>query len=96
VVPLQQFLPAALASALRRAPLTPDKVAFAWRSAVGAAVDRASAIELRGATLVVTVKSNEWRQEITRSSALIRSRLALVLGEGVVTRIAVFVGTDSL
>jgi hypothetical protein len=95
VVPLQQFMPAALASTLRRAPLTPDKVAFAWRSAVGAAVDRASVVELRGATLVVAVKSDEWRQEIARSSALIRSRLALVLGEGVVTHLDVVVGANT-
>jgi len=85
-------MPAALASVLRRAPLSPEKVAFAWRTAVGAAVDRASAVELRGATLVVGVKSDEWRLEILRSSALIRARLDLVLGPGIVTRLDVAVG----
>ena len=80
-------MPGALAEVLRRAPLTPEKVAFAWRTAVGAAVDRATGVELRGATLVVVVKSDEWRHEISRSLALIRSRVNLVLGDGVVTRI---------
>ena len=80
-------MPAALASVLRRAPLTADKVAFAWRTAVGAAVDRATAVELRGSTLVVTVRTNEWRHEIARSLPLIRSRVEFVLGDGVVTRI---------
>jgi len=92
MIPLQQVMPAALASVLRQAPLTPEKVAFAWRTAVGAAVDRASVVELRGATLVVRVKGDEWRPEILRSSALIRARLELVLGPGIVTRLDVAVG----
>jgi hypothetical protein len=87
MIPVQQVMPAALASVLRLAPLTPEKVAFAWRTAVGAAVDRATDVELRGSTLVVRVKSEEWRHEIARSMALIRSRLTVVLGDGVVTRI---------
>lgn len=82
-------MPAALASALRLAPMTPEKVAFAWRTAVGAAVDRASTIELRGSMLVVSVKREEWRHEIARSSPLIRARLNLVLGDGVVSWIDV-------
>jgi hypothetical protein len=89
VIPVQQIMPKALASVLRLAPLTPEKVAFAWRTAVGAAVDRVTSVELRGSTLAVTVKSEQWRHEVTRSSALIRSRLNLVLGDGVVTRIDV-------
>ena len=89
VIPLQQVMPAALASVLRRAPLTTEKVAFAWRTAVGAGVDRASVVELRGTTLAVSVKSEQWRLEIARSTGLIRSRLDVVLGPGVVTRIDV-------
>ena len=80
-------MPAALASVLRRAPLTPDKVSFAWRTAVGAAVDRATGVELRGSTLVVQVRTEEWRLEISRSMGLIRARLNLVLGDDVVQRI---------
>src|SRR5436189_5862405 len=85
MIPVQQVMPAALASVLRRAPLTPEKVAFAWRTAVGAAIDRVSDVELRSHTLLVTVKGDVWRQEIERSSALIRARLDTVLGAGVVT-----------
>jgi hypothetical protein len=95
MVPLQQVMPDVLASVLRQAPLTPEKIAFAWRTAVGAAVDRASVVELRGTMLAVTVKSDEWRHEIARSSPLIRSRLDLVLGPGIVTWINVTVsGAD--
>jgi hypothetical protein len=82
-------MPSALASVLRLAPMTPEKVAFAWRTAVGAAVDRASSVELRGSTLVVVVKSEQWRQEVSRSSGMIRSRVNLVLGDGVVSWIDV-------
>jgi hypothetical protein len=89
VIPVQQFMPSALASVLRLAPMTPAKVAFAWRTAVGAAVDRASSVELRGSTLVVVVKSEQWRQEVSRSSGMIRSRVNLVLGDGVVSWIDV-------
>ena len=42
VTPVQDFLPGALAAILKKAPLTPEKIAFAWRSAVGAAVGVAS------------------------------------------------------
>ena len=87
MVPVQQVMPAALASVLRLAPLTPEKVAFAWRTAVGGAVDRVTGVELRGSTLVVLVKSEEWCHEIARSLALIRSRMNVVLGAGVVARI---------
>jgi hypothetical protein len=87
MIPVQHVMPNALASVLRLAPLTPEKVAFAWRTAVGAAVDRATGVELRESTLVVVVKSEEWRHEIVRSLGLIRSRLNFVLGDGVVARI---------
>jgi len=92
MIPLQQVMPAALASVLRQAPLSPEKVAFAWRTAVGAAIDRASTVELRGSTLAVSVKSDEWRHEIARSAPMIRARLDLVLGSGVVTWIDVAAG----
>jgi hypothetical protein len=91
VIPLQQVMPAALAAVLRQAPLTAEKIAFAWRTAVGPAVDRASVVNLRGATLVVVVAQDEWRREITRSASLIRSRLDSVLGRGVVGAIDVVV-----
>jgi len=92
MIPLQQVMPAVLASVLRHAPLSPEKVAFAWRTAVGAAIDRASTVELRGSTLAVSVKSEEWRLELARSAPMIRSRLDLVLGPGVVTWIDVAAG----
>ena len=77
-------MPDALADILRKAPLTPEKVAFAWRSAVGAAVDNVTTIELRDRVLYVTARDRAWQREVERSAALIRARLDALLGKGVV------------
>jgi hypothetical protein len=91
MIPVQQFMPEAVAEILRRAPLTPEKVAFAWRSAVGAAVDKASTIELRGGVLHVRARDAAWQREMERSAAVIRARLDALLGSGVVRYIDVTV-----
>lgn len=85
VIPVHQFLPAALSEVLRRAPLTPEKVAFAWRAAVGSAVDKATTIELRNGVLRVQARDATWQREVERSAGLIRSRLTALLGNVVKT-----------
>ena len=82
-------MPDALAAVLRKAPMTPEKVAFAWRTAVGPAVDRVTSIELRGAVLHVRAKDAAWQREVERSAALIRTRLDALLGAAVVRGIDV-------
>jgi hypothetical protein len=77
-------MPDALAAVLRNAPLSPEKIAFAWRTAVGPTVDRATSIELVGSTLRVHAKDAQWRREIEHSTGLIRARLDALLGPGVV------------
>ena len=89
MIPVSQFMPSAVAEILRKAPLTPEKVAFAWRTAVGAAVDNASVAVLRGDVLYVRVKDASWQREVERSAALIRARLDTLLGAGVVRYIEV-------
>jgi hypothetical protein len=91
MIPVQQFMPEAVAEILRKAPLTPEKVAFAWRSAVGAAVDNASTIELRAGVLHVRARDAAWQREMERSAAVIRARLDALLGAGVVRYIDVTV-----
>lgn len=83
MIPVRQFMPAALAAILRKAPLTPEKVAFAWRSAVGPAVDKATTVDLRGGVLYVRTRDASWQREVERSAGLIRSRLTVLLGEAV-------------
>ena len=84
-------MPAAMAEILRRAPLTPEKVAFAWRSAVGPAVDKATTVELHNGVLRVRARDASWQREVERSAGLIRTRLNQVLGD-VVRSLDVTVG----
>jgi hypothetical protein len=84
-------MPDALSALLRKAPLIPEKVAFAWRAAVGPAVDKATAVDLHGNVLRVRAKDAAWRREVERSAGLIRARLDALLGEGVVSRLQVTV-----
>jgi len=89
MIPVRQFMPAVLADVLRHAPLTPEKVAFAWRSAVGPSVAQATAVELREGVLRVEAKDATWQREIERSAAVIRARLDALLGRAVVRYIDV-------
>jgi hypothetical protein len=89
MVPVRAVMPAALADVLRRAPLTPEKVAFAWRQAVGPSVDRATTIELADDILLVRVQDAAWKREVERAAPVVRERLAAVLGPRVVRRIEV-------
>lgn len=82
-------MPGVLHAVIRKAPLTPEKVAFAWRAAVGPAVDQATTVDLLRGVLYVRTKDAAWEREIQRSAALIRSRLREWLGEDVVRSIDV-------
>src|SRR6185436_7315673 len=84
VIPVHQFMQQALATVLRKAPDSPDKIAFAWRAAVGAAVANVTAVELRGHVLRVQTRDAAWRREIERSAGIIRSRVNTLLSTTVV------------
>jgi predicted nucleic acid-binding Zn ribbon protein len=87
--PLAHAVPGAVASLLRDAPLSDGKVAFAWKVAVGPAMERATAIKLDGTVLIVDVPNVQWAREIRRSSGVILSRLGTLLGRDTVTEIRV-------
>src|SRR5215212_11472724 len=89
LVPLHRFMPEALAAILRHAPLTPEKVSFAWRAAVGPAVDNATTVQLRDRVLHVRAKAAAWQTEVERSAVVIRARLDAMLGAGAVRYIDV-------
>jgi hypothetical protein len=91
MIPIHRVMPDALAAVLQKAPLTPDKVAFAWRTAVGASVDRVTTIELKGHVLHVRAKDAAWQREVERSAGLIRARLGTLLGDDVVRGLEVTV-----
>jgi hypothetical protein len=89
VKPLIQGLPGALAELLRGAPLSSAKVDFAWKAAVGAALQRSTSVRLEGTRLLVDAASPQWAREIFRSQHVILSRLQTLLGKDVVTAIEV-------
>jgi hypothetical protein len=92
MIPVGDCVPAALAALLRRQPLTPAKVAFVWRAAVGPLVDRATRVTLvPGDVLRVQADDGHWQREVERSCSLIQARLDRLLGPGVVSRIVVSV-----
>jgi len=95
VIRVHRFLPDALAEILRKAPLTDDKVAFAWRSSVGPAIDRGTTVSLREGVLQVTAREAAWGREVKRSEALIRARLDSLLGRDVVRAIEVSTGDST-
>jgi hypothetical protein len=89
VIKANQVMPAVVAEVVRKAPLTDEKVAFAWRLAVGPAVGKATSVRLASdGTLYVTADSSAWSDSIRASIGMIRSRLAHYLGENAVKRIA--------
>ena len=90
MIPVRQVVPDAVAEIIRKAPLSPEKVAFAWRSVVGTAIDHATAVSWGDdGVLRVKAKDAAWQREVERSAALIRSRLDALLGERVVRYIEV-------
>ena len=86
---LSHAVPAVLAEILRTAPLSDGKVSFAWRAAVGPALERVTAVKLVQRMLIVETASPQWSHEIMRSSPLILRRLQNLLGAEVVEKIEV-------
>ncbi|MGH9176759.1 MAG: DciA family protein [Vicinamibacterales bacterium] len=79
-----------LADVVRKAPLCPEKVEFAWRSAVGPALHRVTTVRLDDhGQLHVRANDAHWAREVKRSSRLILARLDTMLGAGIVKRIKV-------
>jgi hypothetical protein len=89
VIKANQVMPGVVAEVIRKAPLTDEKVAFAWRLAVGPAVAKATTVRLGSdGTLYLRANSPAWLDGVRQSVGLIRSRLAHYLGENAVKRIS--------
>lgn len=83
-------MPAALAPAIRQAPLTPEKVTFAWRAASGAAIARATDVRLGDdGVLSVQASDPQWAKEVHRLRHDLVRQLEPWLGSGVVTKIEI-------
>jgi hypothetical protein len=86
---ISHIVPAALMELLSTAPLSDGKVTFAWKAAVGPALDRATAVKLEGGTLIVETTGPQWSLEVKRSAGTIMTRLKTLLGDSTVQRIEV-------
>ncbi len=83
------MLPEALAALIRRSPLCPEKVDFAWRTAVGPTLANATQVSLQDRQLIVSARDVAWSREITRALPVIRPRLVSLLGPDVVGDVVV-------
>jgi hypothetical protein len=92
--PLASIVPAALVELLRTAPLSHGKVLFAWRGAVGPAIERVTTVRLEGRVLVVETTGLQWTREIQRSGPVILSRLSALLGGHTVGRLDIRTGAE--
>jgi len=87
--PLSSGLPGALVELLRGSPLSDGKVTFAWKAAVGPAIERVTNVKLERRVLLIETASAQWSKEVMRSSPVILRRLQSLLGADVVDRIEV-------
>ena len=86
---LSHVVPSAILQLLKDTPLSAGKVGFAWRAAVGPALDRVTRVRLEQRVLVVDTDGPQWAQAVKRSSPLILQRLQQFLGADAVERIEV-------
>ena len=86
---VSQVIPDALAAILRKAPLSDDKIAFAWRMAVGPAMDKVTTLSYRNGVLQVRARDANWQREVERAAGIVRHRLDAILGAGIVKSIDV-------
>jgi predicted nucleic acid-binding Zn ribbon protein len=87
--PLYDGMPGALIELLRGSPLSDGKVTFAWKAAVGPAIERVTHVKLERRVLLVETPSAQWSKEVMRSSPVILKRLQSLLGTDTVERIEV-------
>ncbi|HXE79952.1 MAG TPA: DciA family protein [Vicinamibacterales bacterium] len=84
-----EIVASVLPALLQKAPLTPEKVQFAWRAAVGPQIARATRVELRAGRVIVRADDSRWTDEIRRAAHLIVPKLRALLGEDHVSGLTV-------
>lgn len=88
--PVQSLMSSAIARLVRPAPLSPEKVLFAWRAAVGPSVSRATRVRLAShGVLDVIVEDDRFGDELARSAPMVLGRLQDLLGADTVRRLEV-------
>jgi hypothetical protein len=94
VIPVRDVLTPVVARVIRDAPLSAEKVAFAWRTVVGPALDRGTTVRYADGILHVTARDPQWQDEVRRGLAGIVPRLRQLLGADVLRDVQVDAGRD--
>jgi predicted nucleic acid-binding Zn ribbon protein len=90
VEPLAAALPATVRRLLRTGEMSQGKLEFAWRSAVGPAIERVCSVRLADdGTVEVRATEVAWRRELRHSQGMILRRLQDLLGTEVVRTVRV-------
>lgn len=90
---LQTALPGFVRSLLARSPMSVGKFEFAWRLAVGPAIERVTKPTLNeDGTVEVVVIDAAWRREVKRSQAEILARLQEQLTSSIVKKLRIVGG----
>ena len=82
-------MPGALVELLRGSPNSDGKVTFAWKAAVGPAIERVTHVKLERRVLLVETLNAQWGKEVMRASPVILKRLQSLLGADAVERIEI-------
>ncbi len=69
--------------------MSAGKVDFAWKAAVGPALQKVSSVRLDGTVLRVDADGQHWAREISRSAHIVLPRLQALLGDDAVTKVEV-------
>ena len=89
MIPVGTLVPGAVAEVVRKAPLTPEKVAFAWRMAVGPAIEKVTTAMLDpDGVLRVTAETPAWAAAVRKSQSLILNRMQSLLGKEAIVRLS--------
>lgn len=86
---LNEAVPGAVGELLRTTALSPGKIRFAWRLAVGPALDRVTSVRLEDRVLRVDAASSQWGREVARCSRVILERMQSFLGPATVKAVRV-------
>jgi predicted nucleic acid-binding Zn ribbon protein len=88
MIPLQNLNTGVLAEILRRQPASKERTALAWQLAVGAAVARATMVELaESGVLTVRALDQRWIVEIDRAKDGVLLKMQHFLGPDQIKRI---------
>ena len=90
MIPVRELIVGSLGDVVRRQPMSSAKLKFAWETAVGTAIARATEVTVDAdGILHVRADSEHWRREIGRSRIVIKRRLAELLGARTIKRLSI-------